>query len=321
MAPRPIWKGQIRLSLVSIPVEMFSATQSGASISFRQIHRESGKRIHYDKVVDGIGPVDKDEIVKGYEVGKDDYVLLTDEEIEDVKIETKKTLELVQFVDTCSIPPLYFDKPYYVVPQDELAEDAFRVVRDALRQAKKTGLGQLSLRGKEYLVALRPCGTGLLLETLHYEDEIRKSDTIFSDISDAETDGDLLDVATRLIEKKTAPFDASNFKNHYTAALKALIAEKRKKGGKARVTVEDDEPAPASKGSNVVDLMATLKKSLEGGGGESAEKKSGAKSGASSARGSKAKTTPKSRSSKASGSKSTKSGSAAKATTSRRKSA
>lgn len=321
MAPRPIWKGQIRLSLVSIPVEMFSATQSGASISFRQIHRESGKRIHYDKVVEGIGPVDKDEIVKGYEVGKDDYVLLTDEEIEDVKIETKKTLELVQFVDTCSIPPLYFDKPYYVVPQDELAEDAFRVVRDALRQAKKTGLGQLSLRGKEYLVALRPCGTGLLLETLHYEDEIRKSDTIFSDISDAETDGDLLDVATQLIEKKTAPFDASNFKNHYTAALKALIAEKRKKGGKARVTVEDDEPAPASKGSNVVDLMATLKKSLEGGGGDSGEKKSTAKSGASSARGSKAKTTAKSRSTKASGSKSTKSGSAAKATTSRRKSA
>ncbi len=321
MAPRPIWKGQIRLSLVSIPVEMFSATQSGASISFRQIHRESGKRIHYDKVVEGIGPVDKDEIVKGYEVGKDDYVLLTDEEIEDVKIETKKTLELVQFVDTCSIPPLYFDKPYYVVPQDELAEDAFRVVRDALRQAKKTGLGQLSLRGKEYLVALRPCGTGLLLETLHYEDEIRKSDTIFSDISDAETDGDLLDVATQLIEKKTAPFDASNFKNHYTAALKALIAEKRKKGGKARVTVEDDEPAPASKGSNVVDLMATLKKSLEGGGGDSGEKKSTAKSGASSARGSKAKTTPKSRSTKASGSKLTKSGSAAKATTSRRKSA
>lgn len=317
MAPRPIWKGQIRLSLVSIPVEMFSATQSGASISFRQIHRESGKRIHYDKVVEGIGPVDKDEIVKGYEVGKDDYVLLTDEEIEDVKIETKKTLELVQFVDTCSIPPLYFDKPYYVVPQDELAEDAFRVVRDALRQAKKTGLGQLSLRGKEYLVALRPCGTGLLLETLHYEDEIRKSDTIFSGISDAETDGDLLDVATQLIEKKTAPFDASNFKNHYTAALKALIAEKRKKGGKARVTVEDDEPAPASKGSNVVDLMATLKKSLEGGG----EKKSTSKSGASSARGSKAKTTAKSRSTKASGSKSTKSGSAAKATTSRRKSA
>ncbi|MEF2553411.1 Ku protein [Aurantimonas sp. A2-1-M11] len=319
MAQRPIWKGQIRLSLVSIPVEMYTATQSGASISFRQIHRESGKRIHYDKVVDGIGPVDKNDIVKGYEIGKDDYVLLTDEEIDDVKIETKKTLELVQFVDTCSIPPLYFDKPYYVVPQDELAEDAFRVVRDALRQSKKTGLGQLSLRGKEHLVALRPCGAGLLLETLHYEDEIRKSDTIFSDISDAETDSDLLDVATQLIEKKTAPFDASNFKNHYTAALKALIADKRKKGGKARITVEDDEPAPSSSGSNVVDLMATLKKSLEGSGGDGAAKSG---SGAPSARGGKAKTAAKPRATKASGSKTAKStGSGTKAPASRRKSA
>ncbi|WP_206454899.1 non-homologous end joining protein Ku [Aurantimonas marina] len=272
MAPRPVWKGQIRLSLVSIPVEMFSATQTGASISFRQIHRESGKRIHYDKVVDGIGPIDKDDIVKGYEIAKDEYVLLTDEEIEDVKLETKKTLELVQFVDTCSIPPLYFNKPYYVVPQDELAEDAFRVVRDALRQSQKTGLGQLSLRGKEYLIALRPCGNGLLLETLHYEDEVRKSDSIFSDISDAETDEDLLDVAAQLIAKKSAPFDASAFKNHYTDALKKLIAEKRKKGGKATIAIEEDEPAPSNKGSNVVDLMATLKKSLEGDGGSAGSK-------------------------------------------------
>ena len=184
MASRPVWKGQIRLSLVSIPVEIFAATKSGAQISFRQIHRKSGKRIHYDKVAEGIGPVDADEIIKGFEYAKDEYVLLTDEEIEGVKLETKKTLELVQFVDSNDIPPLYYDRPYYVVPQDELAEDAFRVVRDALRGAKKTGLGQLAMRGKEYLVALRPCGSGLLLETLHYADEINKADTIFEDISD-----------------------------------------------------------------------------------------------------------------------------------------
>ena len=286
MAARPVWKGQIRLSLVSIPVEIFTATQSGASISFRQIHRESGKRVHYDKVVDGIGPVDADEIVKGYEVESGEYVLLSDEEIDDVKLETKKTLELVQFVDSASIPPLYFDKPYYVVPQDELAGDAFRVVRDALRKAGKTGLGQLSMRGKEYLVALRPCGKGLLLETLHYEDEVRKSDTIFSDISEKASDDDLLDVAEALIEKKTGPFDASHFKNHYTAALKELIARKRKSGGKANIEVEDDEDGDRGRkgGNNVVDLMATLKKSLEQGEGSgkaesrsSASKSSGAK--------------------------------------------
>lgn len=266
MAPRPIWKGQIRLSLVSIPVEIYTATTSGSSITFRQIHRKSGKRIHYEKVAEGIGPVDKDEIVKGYEIDKDEYVLLTDEEIDDVKLETKKTLELVQFVDTCSIPPLYFDKPYYVVPQDELAEDAFRVIRDALRGAEKTGLGQLALRGKEYLVALRPCGRGMLLETLHYEDEVRKSDSVFGDIGKAEADQDLLDVATALIQRKSAPFDASSFKNHYTAALKELIARKRK-GKNATIEVEEEDgSAKRSERSNVVDLMASLKKSLEASG-------------------------------------------------------
>ncbi|EAU40471.1 hypothetical protein FP2506_04561 [Fulvimarina pelagi HTCC2506] len=277
VAARAVWKGQIRLSLVSIPVEIYSATKSGASVSFRQIHRESGKRIHYDKVVEGIGPIDKDEIVKGYEIGEGEYVLLTDEEIDDVKLETKKTLELVQFVETTSIPPLYFDKPYYVVPQDDLAEDAFRVVRDALRKAHKTGLGQLTMRGKEYLVALRPCGRGLLMETLRYEDEVRQTDAIFDDISEEESGDELLEVAEALIEKKTAPFDASAFKNHYVAALKELIAKKRKSGGKAKVTIDEDEDhRPKTSGDNVVDLMSTLKKSLEKDGGGKA--KSGAKS-------------------------------------------
>ncbi|BDA82908.1 non-homologous end joining protein Ku [Aureimonas sp. SA4125] len=265
MASRPVWKGQIRLSLVSIPVEIFSATKSGAQISFRQIHRGSGKRIHYDKVVEGIGPVDADEIIKGYEIGKDEYVLLTDEEIEGVKLETRKTLELVQFVDSTDIPPLYYDKPYYVVPQDDLAEDAFRVIRDALRQSKKTGLGQLSMRGKEHLVALRPCGNGLLLETLHYADEIKKSDTIFEDISNDEAEEDLLAVASELIKRKTAPFKAENFKNHYTEALKRLIAEKRQAGNDSLVIQDEDDAPPRTK-SNVIDLMASLKKSLESSG-------------------------------------------------------
>ncbi|MCQ8781121.1 non-homologous end joining protein Ku [Mangrovibrevibacter kandeliae] len=263
MAPRPVWKGQIRLSLVSIPVEMYSATSSGSAISFRQIDRNSGKRIHYEKVVPGIGPIDAKDIVKGYEYAKDEYVILTDDEIDAVKLDTKKTLELIQFVDSCAIPPLYFDKPYYIVPQDELAEDAFRVVRDALRQAGKTGIGQLALRGKEYLVAVRPCGTGLLLETLHYEEEIRKSDSVFSEISADEAEEDLLAVASELIKRKTGPFDASVYKDHYIDSLKALIAEKRKNGGKAKLHVDDEDDAPPRKTSNVVDLMASLKRSLE----------------------------------------------------------
>ncbi|MFK4812854.1 Ku protein [Devosia sp. ZW T5_3] len=264
MPTRPIWKGQLRLSLVSIAVELYTATKANAKPSFRQIHEPSGKPIHYEKVVDGIGPVDKDEIMKGFEYEKGDYVLLTDEEIDAVKLETRKTLELTQFVGSNEIDPLYFDKPYYMVPADELAEDAFVVIRDALRKSERIGLGQLALRGKEYLVAVKPAGKGLLLETLHYQDELRKADPYFSDIPAKKADADLLDVATALIEKKTDKFDAGVFKDHYQAALRELIARKLKSKGR-KVSTEDEprESRPAK--SNVVDLMDALKSSLEGG--------------------------------------------------------
>ncbi len=263
-ASRPIWKGQLRLSLVAIPVELFSAARTGAKPSFRQIHEPTGKPIHYEKVVAGVGPVDKDEIIKGFEYEKGDYVLLTDDEIDAVKLETRKTLELTQFVGACEIDPIYYDKSYFVVPTDELAEDAFRVIRDALRKTQKVGLGQLSMRGKEYLAAIKPSGTGLMLETLHYEDEIRKSDPFFSTISGKKAEADLLDVATALIEKKTAPFDAGAFKDHYQTALRDLIKRKMKAKGR-RITRKDDEAPERPSGENVVDLMAALKESLEGG--------------------------------------------------------
>ncbi|MEQ1768345.1 MAG: Ku protein [Devosia sp.] len=263
MPTRPIWKGQLRLSLVSINVEMYPAHKSGAATSFNQIHAPSGKRIHYQKVVDGIGPVDKDDIKKGYEYEKGEYVLLEDEELDAVKLETKKTLELVQFVEEDEIPLLYYDTPYFLSPADDLAEDAFRVVRDALRKAKKVGLGQLALRGKEYLVAIKPCGKGMLLETLHYDEEIKKSDPFFSEIPAKSADPDLLDVAAALIEKKTDKFDPKIFKDHYQAALRELIQRKLKSKGR-RIAVED-EPKDRKQTSNVIDLMAALKKSLESG--------------------------------------------------------
>ncbi|WP_316356587.1 Ku protein [Devosia sp.] len=263
-ASRPIWKGQLRLSLVSIAVELYTATKANAKPSFRQIHEPSGKPVHYEKVVDGIGPVDKDEIMKGFEYEKDDYVLLTDEEIDAVKLETRKTLDLTQFVGSHEIDPLYYDKPYYMVPSDELAEDAFIVIRDALRQADKVGLGQLALRGKEYLVAIKPAGKGLLLETLHYEDELRKADPYFSDIPAKKADADLLEVAIALIDKKTDKFDAKVFKDHYQSALRELIARKLKNKGR-KITARDEPPESRPTKSNVVDLMAALKSSLEGG--------------------------------------------------------
>ena len=266
MAARPIWRGQIRLALVSIPVELYPATKSGASIQFHQVHEPSGKRIKYEKVVPGVGPVDRDEIVKGYEVSKGHYVLLDQEEIEAVKLESRKTLDLVQFVDLADIDAMYFDKPYYVVPADDLAEEAFVVIRDALRQARKVGVGQLAMRGQEYVVALKPCGRGMLLETLRYADEVNKAASFFREIGDAKPDPDLLDLASTLIEKKTGEFDASEFHNRYVDALKSLIAEKQRKKGEKVIQDPDADAAP-SRGSNVIDLMAALKKSLGEGGG------------------------------------------------------
>lgn len=262
MAARPVWKGQIRLSLVSIPVELYSATKSGARISFRQIHEPSGKPVRYQKTVPGIGPVDTDDIVKGYEYEKDKYLLIDPEEVDEIKLETKKTLELVQFVDACEIPPLYFNKPYYLVPTDDLAEDAYRVVRDALRASKMAGLGQVTMRGKEYLVAVRPCGDGLLLETLHYAEEIREAEPLFSGIEDQKADKELLEVATSLIERKTSEFKPDVFKDNYTVALRELIARRTKSKSTKRVQTEGDSDRGGD-GDNVIDLMAALKQSLE----------------------------------------------------------
>lgn len=266
MAARPIWRGQVRLGLVSIPVELYSATKSGATIQFHQVHEPSGKRIKYEKVVPGVGPVDRDEIVKGYELSKGHYVLLDPEEIESVKLESRKTLDLVQFVDVSEIDPMYFDKPYYVVPADDLAEEAFVVVRDALRSTKKVGVGQLAMRGQEYVVALKPCGRGMLLETLRYSDEVNRAQSFFREIGDHKPDPELLDMATMLIERKVGEFDPKEFHNRYVDALRKLIAEKQRRKGE-KVIQDPDADAPPPRGSNVIDLMAALKKSLDSGAG------------------------------------------------------
>lgn len=261
MAARAYWQGQIRLALVSIPVEIYTATRSGAQISFHQIHEPSGKRIQYEKVAPGVGAVEPDEIVKGYEVEKGEYVLLEQDEIDAVKLESKKTLELTQFVDMDEIDVLYFERPYFVVPADDLAEEAFIVLREALKRTRKVGLGQLAMRGREYVVSLKPCGRGMVLETLRYADEVNKAQGYFRDIPDAAPDPELLGLAESLIEKKVAAFDPKKFHDRYVDALRDLIARKQK--AKGRKIIEDKDDGKGSRGSNVVDLMAALKKSLE----------------------------------------------------------
>ena len=281
MPARAYWQGQIRLALVSIPVEVYAATKSGATIAFHQIHEPSGKRINYEKVVQGIGPVDRDEIVKGFEVSKGNYVLLDDDEIEAAKVESRRTLDLVQFVDAGEIDVFYFEKPYYVVPADDLAEEAFVVLREAMRAANKVGIGQISVRGRETLVSLKPCGKGIVLETMRYADEVRRAQEYFKDIPASKPDKALLELATTLIEQRSGPFEAEEFHDRYVDALKTLIAKKARSKGKK--ILEDVEEPETARGSNVIDLMAALKKSV-GGKEDKPAKKAPAKKAAPKAR-------------------------------------
>lgn len=255
---RPLWTGNLRLALVSVPVRLYPATKTGAQISFHQVHEPSGKRIRYQKVVPGIGPVDTDEIVKGYEVTKGSYVLIDPEEIEALKIETKKTLDLIQFVKQGEIDPIWFDRPYYVVADGDLAEEAYGVLRDALRSSGRLGLGQFVMRGREYVAALKPCGNGLLLETLRFADEVRTAAPFFSDMGGDTPDSELLGLAKELIERKSAPYDPHRFQDTYTNAVRGLIEAKVKR--KKPVQVEEEEPTG---GAQVIDLVEALKRSVK----------------------------------------------------------
>ncbi len=261
MATRAYWSGRIRLALVSIPVEVVSATKTSNRISFHQIHEPTGKRIRYEKVVPGVGPVDTGEIVKGYEVEKGKYVLLSDEEINDVKLEAKKSIDLVQFVDADAIDPIYFEKPFYILPseEDEDAEEAYIVLRDALKKTNKIGLGQIVVRGQGSIVAIKPFGKGLLRETLRYADEVKKPDTAFDDVPGKKVDADLVELAQELIDKKSGEFHPEKFKDTYTVALRELIKAKQEN----RPPREIEEAPPAS---NVINLMDALKRSVKGGG-------------------------------------------------------
>lgn len=276
MATRAYWSGRIRLALVSIPVEVVPATKSSHRIAFHQVHEPSGKRIRYEKVVPGIGPVDADDIVKGYEVEKGKYVLLSDEEIDEVKLEAKKSVDLVQFVDQDDIDPIYFERPFFVLPagDSEDADEAYAVLRDALKKTRKIGLGQIVVRGQSSIVAIKPCGRGLMMETLRYADEVKKADTAFDDIGEGAPDKELLELGEELIKKKSGKFHPEKFKDAYTTALRELINAKVEK----RAPKAIEEAAPAS---NVINLMDALKRSVRGdtgGSGRAADADSGGKS-------------------------------------------
>lgn len=261
MAARAYWKGFLRLSLVSIAVEIYNAVESKSDISFRQIHKPSGKRVNYTKTVQGVGEIQNSDIVKGYEVDADTYVALDPDEIDAVKLESKKTIDLVKFVDSAEIDPRYFERPYYIAPADQHAGEGYVVIRDALRKTGKTGLAQLTIGGREWLVAISALEDGLLMEMLRYADELKAPGQFFAEVPDIKPDKEMIDLAIELIGRKSGTFKPKEFENHYTVALQELINRKLK--GQKIVAPHEEQPSGSAK---VIDLMSALRKSIGEGG-------------------------------------------------------
>jgi DNA end-binding protein Ku len=266
MAPRAFWTGNLRLSLVNIPVRLYPATSTERKIELHQIHEPSGQRVRYQKVAPGVGPVENEEITKGFEYEKGKYVLLDQKEIDELRLESKQTIELVRFVDPSAIDARYFERPYYLLPNGEAAEEGYAIMQKALKQADKIGVGQLILRGQGNIVALKPCGRGLLLEILRHADEVKSADTFFEEVPDVKVDKEALELAVELIERKSGAFEPEKFKDEYTEAVWELINAKLEHRAPSIVT---EEPGTAK----VINIMDALKKSVKAQGKQAAPSK------------------------------------------------
>jgi len=265
MAARPTWQGHLKLSLVTCPVALYTATSSSSHVSFHLINPATNNRIRMVPTDPDTGPIERSELVKGYEVSKDEYVLFDDEDFEKVKLESTRTIDIGQFVDEDDIDRLYWDSPFYVVPEKGVGAEAFAVIRDAMKSAGKIAIGCLVLRNRERQIALEVRGKGLVAYTLRAHDEVRDAGDFFDDIPAVKADKDMVEIATRIIGQKEADFDPSEFKDRYDDALKEMIKAKQK-GGKGLVE------APEPDDTNVVDLMAALRASLKGSAGGGAKK-------------------------------------------------
>ena len=259
MATRPYWSGQIRLSLVSVPVNIYAAINSARTLPLHEIYRKTGERVQH-QLVAANKAIEREDIVKGYEYKKGRYVLLEPDEIKELKLPSKNTFEIVQFVAANEIDPFYFERPYFVVPKDDNAEDAFATIREGLSKTGTYGLGQLVIGGRERLCALKPFGRGMMLDTIRYSDEVRKADEYFEDIDPVKVGKDELSLIEQLIKQKIAEFKPDKFHDHYREALQELIDAKQ----------ENREPEYEEEASTgkVVNLMDALKKSLKGGANE-----------------------------------------------------
>ena len=270
--PRPYWSGQIQISLVSFTVKLFVATESKGELHFHQISRRTGERVRHQKVLasaieaapeQASAPVEKNDIVKGFEYAKGQYVTIEPEEMEHLRVPSKHTVEITQFVSLDELAPEYLEKPYFVVPENDLQAEAFAVVRRALEKTNKAALGKIAFGGREHVLAITAApdrngedSRGMMAYTMRYQEELRSPAEYFRDIKKVEINEDSLDLAETLIKKKAAKFDPSKFVDGYEVALKELVDAKVH-----HAPIPKDEPA-APKRNNVVNLMDALRKSL-----------------------------------------------------------
>jgi DNA end-binding protein Ku len=262
VAPRAYWKGYLKLSLVSCPIALFPATSEREKISFHQLHKQTGNRIKYKKVDAETGrEVEADDIVKGYEVSKGEYIELEPEELDAIALESTRVIEIETFVPKADIDELYLNSPYYIVPEGEVGQQAFAVIREAIRKEGMVALGKVVFTSREHVIAIEPRGKGLMGVILRYPYEVRSEKTYFDDIENEKIPKDMLELASHIVDTKRGEFDPSAFEDRYEDALKALLRKKQKG--------EKIEPAKEERPSNVINLMEALRQSV------SAEKKGG----------------------------------------------
>jgi len=255
MAPRANWKGFLRLSLVTCPVALYPATSEAEKISFNQLNRATGHRIKYVKVDADTGDeVPNEDIVKGYQLDKDQFIEVTKEELEEIALESTRTIEIDEFVDRSDIDPRYLIRPYYLRPDGKVGHDAFAVIRDTIREMDKVAIGRLVLTNREHIIAMEPLGKGLMGTLLRYPYEVRDPKEYFDEIQDVKVTKDMLDLARHIVDQKSGSFEPDKFEDQYETALLDLINQKR--AGKPITPKE----RPAS--TNVVDLMEALRRSV-----------------------------------------------------------
>ena len=259
MAPRAYWKGYLKLSLVSCPIALYPATSEREKISFHQLNKETGNRIRYKKIDAETGDeVENADIIKGYELAKGEYIELEPEEIEAVAIDSKHIIDIEEFVPRSEIDELFMRDPYYIVPDGDVGQQAFAVIREAIHKEGMVALGKVVFTSREHIIALEARGKGMVGVTLRYPYEVRKEDEYFDTIEDQKIPKDMLDLAVHIVESKAGHFKPAEFKDDYEDALKDLL-RKKQKGEKIE---RPQERAP----SNVINLMDALRQSVKTGG-------------------------------------------------------